>query len=247
MKKTVSILLVLCFCLGFAACGASAKASSTTPSTDSPAASAAPSAPAAPDAPAASAVPAASAAPTANVAAILQSVVDSLNEEELAQRTEEDPSVGVFELGEDENTIVYKLAMDYFQYVIMMAQSDNTESLNAYNRILDILPNMWGSLEKTLSEAYPGLKVKVYLMSDAYSSEVAAVVENGEIVYDVVNGVGTAPKNVKPIIQPEDLPPELQAELDELKNALNGEAPAEGTPAAGTPAAGTPAPAANNG
>ena len=244
MKKTVSILLVLCFCLGFAACGASAKASSTTPATDSPAASAAPSAPAASDAPAASAAPAAA---TASAAPSMQSVVDSLNEEELAQRTEEDPSVGVFELGEDENTIIYKLAMDYFQYVIIMAQNDNTESLNAYNRILDILPNMWGSLEKTLSEAYPGLKVKVYLMEDAYSSDVAAVVENGEIVYDIVNGVGTAPKDVKPIIQPEDLPPELQAELDELKNSLNGEAPAGETPAAGTPAAGTPAPAANNG
>ena len=244
MKKTVSILLVLCFCLGFAACGASANASSTTPATDSPAASAAPSAPAASDAPAASAAPAAA---TASAAPSMQSVVDSLNEEELAQRTEEDPSVGVFELGEDENTIIYKLAMDYFQYVIIMAQNDNTESLNAYNRILDILPNMWGSLEKTLSEAYPGLKVKVYLMEDAYSSDVAAVVENGEIVYDIVNGVGTAPKDVKPIIQPEDLPPELQAELDELKNSLNGEAPAGETPAAGTPAAGTPAPAANNG
>ena len=244
MKKTVSILLVLCFCLGFAACGASAKASSTTPATDSPAASAAPSAPAASDAPAASAAPAAA---TASAAPSMQSVVDSLNEEELAQRTEEDPSVGVFELGEDENTIIYKLAMDYFQYVIIMAQNDNTESLNAYNRILDILPNMWGSLEKTLSEAYPGLKVKVYLMEDAYSSDVAAVVENGEIVYDIVNGVGTAPKDVKPIIQPEDLPPELQAELDELKNSLNGEAPAGETPAAETPAAGTPAPAANNG
>ena len=239
MKKTVSILLVLCFCLGFAACGASAKASSTTPATDSPAASAAPSAPAASDAPAASAAPAAA---TANAAPSMQSVVDSLNEEELAQRTEEDPSIGIFELGKEENTIIYKLAMDYFQYVIIMAQNDNTESLNAYNRILDILPNMWGSLEKTLSEAYPGLKVKVYLMEDAYSSDVAAVVENGEIVYDIVNGVGTAPKDVKPIIQPEDLPPELQAELDELKNSLNGEAPAGETPAAGTPA-----PAANNG
>ena len=234
MKKTVSILLVLCFCLGFAACGASAKASSTTPATDSPAASAAPSAPAASDAPAASAAPAAA---TANAAPSMQSVVDSLNEEELAQRTEEDPSVGVFELGEDENTIIYKLAMDYFQYVIMMAQNGNAESLSAYNRILDILPNMWGSLEKTLSEAHPGLRVLVYLMEDAYSSDVAAVVENGEIVYDVVNGVGTAPKNVKPIIAPEELPPEVQAELDQLKDSLNGEAPAGETPA----------PAASNG
>ena len=231
MKKTVSILLVLCFCLGFAACGASAKASSNTPATDSPAASAAPSASVAPAASAAPASPTPSAAPS------LQSLVDSLNEEELAQRTEEDPSVGVFELGEDENTIIYKLAMDYFQYVIMMAQNGNAESLSAYNRILDILPNMWGSLEKTLSEAHPGLRVLVYLMEDAYSSDVAAVVENGEIVYDVVNGVGTAPKNVKPIIAPEELPPEVQAELDQLKDSLNGEAPAGETPA----------PAASNG
>ena len=231
MKKTVSILLVLCFCLGFAACGASAKASSNTPATDSPAASAAPSASVAPAASAAPASPTPSAAPS------LQSLVDSLNEEELAQRTEEDPSVGVFELGEDENTIIYKLAMDYFQYVIMMAQNGNAESLSAYNRILDILPNMWGSLEQTLSEAHPGLRVLVYLMEDAYSSDVAAVVENGEIVYDVVNGVGTAPKNVKPIITPEELTPELQAELDQLKDSLSGEAPAGETPA----------PAASNG
>ena len=159
--------------------------------------------------------------------------MDSLNTEELAQRTEEDPSVGVFELGKEENTIIYKLAMDYFEYVILMAQSDNAESLNAYNRILDILPNMWGSLEKTLSEAHPGLKVLVYLMTDEYSTDVAAVVENGEIVYDVVNGVGTAPKDVKPIISAEELPPELQAELDEIKQSM----------AAGE----EPAPAASNG
>ena len=228
MKKTVSILLVLCFCLGFAACGSSAKATSATPATDVPAA------------PAASSEPAASAQPTpapTPETVNLQSLVDSLNEEELAQRTEEDPSIGIFELGKEENTIIYKLAMDYFEYVILMAQNDNAESLNAYNRILDILPNMWGSLEKTLSEAYPGLRVLVYLMVDEYSSDVAAIVENGEIVFDLVNGVGTAPTDVKPIIAIEDLPPELQAELDQLKDSLNGEAPAGETPA----------PAANNG
>lgn len=228
MKKTVSILLALCLCLGFTACGSSAKASSGTAET------------AAPAAPAASAEPAATAQPTpapTPETVNLQSLVDSLNAEETAQRTEEDPSVGVFELGKEENTIIYKLAMDYFQYVIIMAQGGNAESLSAYNRILDILPNMWGSLEKTLSEAYPGLRVLVYLMKDGYSSDVAAVVENGEIVYDLVNGVGTAPKDVKPIISVGELPPELQAELDQMKNSLTGEAPADATPA----------PAANNG
>lgn len=228
MKKTVSILLLLCFCLSLAACGSSAKASSAAPATDVPAASAAASEPAATAQP--------TPAPTPETVS-LQPLVDSLNEEELAQRTEEDPSIGIFELGKEENTIVYKLAMDYFEYVILMAESDNAESLNAYNRILDILPNMWGSLEKTLSEAYPGLRVLVYLMKDGYSSDVAAVVENGEIVYDLVNGVGTAPKDVKPIISVEDLPPEVQAELDQMKNSLTGEAPADATPA----------PAANNG
>lgn len=234
MKKTVSILLALCLCLGFTACGSSAKASSGTAET---------AAPAAPDA---SAAPAATAQPTpapTPETVNLQSLVDSLNAEETAQRTEEDPSVGVFELGKEENTIIYKLAMDYFQYVIIMAQGDNEESLSAYNRILDILPNMWGSLESTLSEAHPGLRVLVYLMSDQYSSEVAAVVENGEIVYDLVNGVGTAPKDVKPIISIEDLPPELQEELNQLREDLANETGTGTAPASAAPAA-TAAPAA---
>ena len=241
MKKTVSILLVFCFCLGFAACGSSAKASSATPATDV-AASAAPgeNAASAPSVPAASAQP--TPAPTPETAN-LQSLVDSLNEEELAQRTEEDPSVGVFELGTENNTIIYKFAMHIFQYVILMAQSGDAESVNAYNRLLESLPALEDSLEKALGESQPGLKIKVYLMNDEVSSDVAAVVENGEIVYDLVNGVGTAPENVKPIVVLEDLPPELQAELDQMRNSLNGEAPA-GTAA---PASATPAPAANNG
>ena len=57
-------------------------------------------------------------------------------------------------------------------------------------------------------------------MSDEYSDEVAAVVENGEIIYDLVNGVGTAPKGITPILEAEELPAEVQAKLDELKDSL---------------------------
>ena len=213
MKRIVSLLLVLCFCVGLAACGKSS-ASSPSPS----ASSASPSAAAAP-----SATPAPTAEPTPEPTPTpinLQPLVDDLNAEELAQRTEDDPSVGVFEVASTENTINYKFAMHIFQYVILMAQSGDTESLNAYNRLIDSLPALEASLENALRESQPDLNVVIYLMSDEYSDEVAAVVENGEIIYDLVNGVGTAPKGITPILEAEELPPDVQAKLDELKDSL---------------------------
>lgn len=211
MKRIVSLLLVLCFCVGLAACGKSS------------ASSASPSAAAAPTAAPASAAPAA-AEPTPEPVPTpvnLQPLVDDLNREEVAQRTADDPSVGVFEVADAENTINYKFAMSIFQYVIMMAQAGDTENLNAYNRLLDSLPALESSLENALRESQPDLNVVVVLMSDEYSDEVAAVVENGEIIYDLVNGVGTAPKGITPVLEAEDLPPEIQAQLDNMKTALN--------------------------
>ena len=113
--------------------------------------------------------------------------------------------------------------MHIFQYVIMMAQAGDAENMNAYNRLLASLPALENSLENALRESQPDLKVVVYLMTDEYSEEVTAVVENGEIIYDVVNGVGTAPKDITPIIVPKELSPEMQAELDEFKNSLNAD------------------------
>ena len=213
MKKIVSLLLVLCFCFGLAACGKSS-ASSASPS----ASSASPSAAAAP-----SATPAATAEPTPEPTPTpvnLQPLVDDLNAEEAAQRTADDPSVGVFEVADAENTINYKFAMSIFQYVILMAQTGDAENLNAYNRLLDSLPQLEASLENALRESQPDLNVVVYLMSDEYSDEVAAVVENGEIIYDLVNGVGTAPKGITPILEAEELPADVQAKLDEIKDSL---------------------------
>lgn len=209
MKRIVSLFLVLCFCFGLAACGKSS-ASSASPS--------AAAAPAPTEAPAPTLEPTPTPAPTP---VNLQPLVDDLNAEELAQRTPDDPSVGVFEVASEENTINYKFAMNIFQYVIMMAETGDTENLNAYNRLLDSLPGLEHSLENALREATPGLNVVVVLMTDEYSDEVVAVAENGEIVYDLVNGVGTAPKGITSIIPPEELPPELQEKLDELKDSLD--------------------------
>ena len=216
MKRIVSLLLVLCFCFGLAACGKSS-ASSASPS----ASSASPSAAAAP-----SATPAATAEPTPEPTPTpvnLQPLVDDLNAEEAAQRTADDPSVGVFEVADAENTINYKFAMSIFQYVILMAQTGDAENLNAYNRLLDSLPQLEASLENALRESQPDLNVVVYLMSDEYSDEVAAVVENGEIIYDLVNGVGTAPKGITPILEVAELPADVQAKLDEMKDSLASE------------------------
>lgn len=210
MKKIVSLILVLCFCFGLAACGKSS--SSASPS-------AAAATPAAAENTAAAAPAEATPAPTPTPIN-LQPLVDDLNKEEVAQRTEDDPSVGVFEVSEAENTINYKFAMHIFQYVIMMAQAGDAENLNAYNRLLDSLPALENSLENALHESNPGLHVVVLLMTDEYSDEVAAVVEDGEIVYDLVNGIGTAPAGVTPILEAAELTPEMQEQLDEFKAAL---------------------------
>ena len=216
MKKIVSLLLVLCFCVGLAACGKSSAASA------SPSASSA--------SPSAASAPASSPAPTAEPKAeptpvpfSIQELVDALNAEELAQRTEEDPYIAVFEVAAEANTINYKLAMDYFQYVISTAIGGEAEFIDAYNRILTSIPPIENSLESMIHETKPDLNVVVIVMNDSFSTEVAAVIDNGEIIYDVVNGVGTAPKDITPILEAAELPADVQAKLDEMKDSLTSE------------------------
>ena len=217
MKKKVSIMLVLSICFCLAACGAAASNSAATP-TAQPAAAETLAAAETPAASPDTAVPAA--AEMSSNHAELQSMVDSLNAEENAQRTEDDPSVGIFELGKEPNTIIYKLSMQYFQYVVMMAQAGDQEHMNAYNRTVEYLPPVEVNLENALHESMPELNVLVYMMEDEYSSNVIAVVDNGEIVYDSVNGVGTAPEDVAPIVLLEDLPPEAREQIEDVTNAL---------------------------
>ena len=208
MKKNLVLVLILCLCFCLTACGAAA---SGTPA-QTPAATPAAASEAAPTA----APAAATAAPQVNY----QELVDSLNVEEVAQHTEDDPSVGVFELGKEPNTIVYKFAMHIFQYVILMAESGDQENLNAYNRMIESLPELENSLENALRESFPELNIQVYMMVDEYSGDVTAVVDEGEIIFDGVNGVGTKPLDVKPILTLDDLTPEEQAMLEEMTNSL---------------------------
>lgn len=220
MKKMICFVLLMCFCLSMAACGASNNASAASDkSSASPAASAVAPSAAPTDAPAAP-----TPAPTPEVSD-LQPIVDSLNTEEVAQRTEDDPSIGVFEVAKAPNTINYKFAMNIFQYVIMMAEIGDAESLNAYNRLLDSLPALENSLENALRESVPELNVDVLLMVDEYSDEVTAVVHDGQIIYDLVNGVGTAPEGITPILEIEELPPEVQEKLNEMLSGETSEAP----------------------
>ena len=212
MKKKISMILVLCICFCLAACGAAAsgKAAAPTPApvaTEAPAAAETPAAPAVP-------VPTATEAPSNQ--AELQSLVDFLNEEEDAHHTADDPSVATFELGKEPNTIVYKLSMQYFRSVIMVAETGDPEYVSAYNRTVECLPPMEVSLETTLRESIPELNVVVYMMEDEHSSTVIAVVDDGEILYDSVNGVGTAPTDVTPIIPLQELTDEEKAQLEEM-------------------------------
>lgn len=212
MKRIVSLLLVLCFCVGLAACGKS-NASSASPSAD--ASPATPSGTAAP-----SAQPTAAAAPSPEPVSI-QELVDALNAEELAQRTEDDPYIAVFEVGKEPNTIHYKLAMDYFQYVISTAMTGEAEFVDAYNRILNSIPPIENSLEGMIHETSPELNVVVIVMYDQLSSNAAAVIDNGGIIYDVVNGVGTEPTGLAPIVEPEELPDDVKQQLEEYAAAMN--------------------------
>ncbi len=213
MKRIVSLLLVFCFCVGLAACGKS-NASSASPSAD-----ASPATPAESAAP--SAEPASTAAPSPEPVNI-QALVDALNAEELAQRTADDPYIAVFEVAKEPNTIHYKLAMDYFQYVISTAITGEAEFVDAYNRILNSIPPIENSLEGMIRETSPELNVVVIVMYDQLSSNAAAVIDNGGIIYDVVNGIGTAPAELTPIVVPEELPEEVQQQLDEYAASLNG-------------------------
>lgn len=212
MKRIVSLLLVLCFCVGLAACGKS-NASSVSPSAD--ASPATPSGTAAP-----SAQPTAAAAPSPEPVSI-QELVDALNAEELAQRTADDPYIAVFEVAKEPNTIHYKLAMDYFQYVISTAMTGEAEFVDAYNRILNSIPPIENSLEGMIHETSPELNVVVIVMYDQLSSNVAAVIDNGGIIYDVVNGVGTEPTGLAPIVEPEELPDDVKQQLEEYAAAMN--------------------------
>ena len=135
----------------------------------------------------------------------LQELVDSLNAENAAQRTENDASIGIFELGSTGHTINYKVTIPSLQDSIKHAREGNGEHLRIYNQIIESLPeledNLYADLRTALPEDDPNLKVVIILMYDEFSDDVIAVVDGGRIIYDVVNNVGSKPFDIVPITQ----------------------------------------------
>ena len=217
MKKFVSLLLVLCFCLGLAACGKSASPSNAS-AAEPAAAAPAPATDSAPT-PAPTAAPAPTPVPTP-APIDLEPLVRDLNAEEKIQRSEDDPSIGVFEVGTQKNTIIYKISMYYFWNVIALSQAGDAESIDAYNRVVESLPAVEVSLENALRAVEPELNIVVYLMSNEYSGDVVAVIDNGEITYDFINDIGTAPSGVTSILDPSKMPAEMRETLDAINEAL---------------------------
>ena len=135
----------------------------------------------------------------------LQKLVDSLNAEIAVQRTENDASIGIFELGSTGHTINYKVTIPSLRDSIKHAREGNAEHLRIYNQIIDTLPeledNLDADLRTALPEDDPNLKVVIILMYDEFSDDVIAVVDGGRIIYDVVNNVGSKPFDIVPITQ----------------------------------------------
>jgi len=136
---------------------------------------------------------------------VLQNLVDSLNTENAAQRTENDASIGIFELGSTGHTINYKVTIPSLRDSIKHAREGNAEHLRIYNQIIESLPeledNLDADLRTALPEDDPNLKVVIILMYDEFSDDVIAVVDGGRIIYDVVNNVGSKPFDIVPITQ----------------------------------------------
>ena len=104
-----------------------------------------------------------------------------------------------------------------------MAQQGDAEAMTAYNRLVESLPGLEDTLENALRESDPGVNIKVMLMFNEYSENVIVVAEDGEIIYDQVNGVGTAPTGVTTIVEVGEVPSEMQEFFDEVINAMENQ------------------------
>ena len=191
MKKNAIILLLVCFCLILAACGRSgaAQAASPTPADSAPAVEAAPK-------------------PTATPKPVdLKPIVKDLNMIEQDQREKEYPFVGVYELDpDDDRTIVYKLALDGFDIMVLGASLEIEEFVENYNQTLIELPSLADSLEQYVHVDAPDAHIKILVMLNKTDETIIAIIQDGQIVYDAVNGVGEEPAPVTPIEEPEATP-----------------------------------------
>lgn len=191
MKKNAIILLLVCFCLILAACGRSgaAQADSPAPADGAPAVETTPK-------------------PTPTPKPVdLRPYVKELNMIEQEQREKEYPFVGVYELDpEDDRTIDYKLALDGFDLMVLGASLEIEEFVENYNQTLVELPALADSLEQYVHVDAPDAHIKILVMLNKTDETIIAIVQDGQIIYDAVNGIGEEPAPVAPIEEPETTP-----------------------------------------
>ena len=191
MKKITTILLLVCLCLTLPACA------------DSGAAQAA-SVPAAEQSAAADAAPAPTPEPKKEPVN-LQPMVDELNAVEMEQRQKEIPFMGVYELTED-NAVIYKMAIDHFEVVVLGATLGGEEYIEGYNETINELPAMCAAIEEVVHIDGPDTPVYIYLMLTKDMDQAVAVASSDQILYDALNGIGKAPEGLTPILEPETTP-----------------------------------------
>lgn len=197
MKKIMSVLLLVCLCLALAACGNSgaAQASSVPAADASPAADAAPK-------PAPKPTPESKREPVN-----LRPMVDELNAVELEERqNKEMPFMGVYSVSDDGHDVIYKMAVEHFEFVALGADLGGEEYIDGYNETLNELPPMCQAIEDVVHIDAPDARVYIYLMFTKDSDQVLAVSSSEQILYDVLNGIGEAPTGITPIVPPEATP-----------------------------------------
>lgn len=137
--------------------------------------------------------------PSKDIKKLVESLNEQAKEKPLFPEVDGYESFSAFQVGDESNTILLKTSSEVFTQAIKYAQNGDAESIKAYYRLLESFPSLESSLEKALQESQPEIDVVIVLMIDEKSSDVAAVFNDGKILYDIMNGSGTIPTGITPI------------------------------------------------
>ncbi len=215
MKRFVSVLLLICMALALAACGSSPAPTTQPAATQAPAAEAPTAATTAAEIPA-TATPAGE-TPASNSAAAGNAELEALVAELNAEEESRDPEALIkvhYDVG-GENIILYKITMDAFDIFAMMAENGEQGALDGYNAFMEKMPEVQQLAQEEIEKRAPGVTVVLRVCGSTSFNRTIATVEDGVIVYDKVNKIGTPPEDDAPDVSVEDLPPEIREKLEQ--------------------------------
>ena len=189
MKKITTILLLVCLCMLLAACADSGAAqAASAPVVETPASTPVPTVEPTPE------------------PVDLQPIVDALNEVEMEQREKELPFIGVYEVTDDGRAIIYKMAIEHFEFVALGADLGGEEYITGYNETINELPAMVQAVEDVVHVNAPDTPAYIYLMLTKDTDQLIAIASSDQILYDAINGIGEKPDGLTPILEPETTP-----------------------------------------